>query len=482
MASRIAVVLGVAAYDNHDDLPACESDATAMVTLLSAADRFDEILQLDGGTPAARVKQDLEDFLRKYQQSSVDECLFYFSGHGGMVEDEFRFVLKDFDLNKANSTSISNTELDTAFRALNPSMFAKFVDACHSAVSYIKDGEALRKELEREKSRFDTCYFFFSSQQEQYSFADKNVSDFTRAILHSVGTHSTERLTYNALAGAVADSFSTRANQTPYFVHQAKMTEVFLELDDDIRRKVMALLPNPTPPVTSSAIAAPTMDLLDVVKEDAARYIVKTDAIEFLGKLKIALEAGQLSTPLNDLYEFEAHEGGIQVGEVSLAKWLSEQPQGAYFARVEERTYHTDFLGNEIDGPAGKGDLRGLSSVMMGMYRRATEITGFSLAETTDWTAIILEASPRFPNLPKWTIQVSYAIGATRLTIFGIIAHHARVGWERYRRSGDLDWIIETFTAEQLTDASIADRLQGRFSSKIKTFLEARFLAVPKGS
>lgn len=181
--TRLAVLIGVSDYDSQQKLPPCAKDIEAVYSILSHDnDRFDEILVLIGDTRSASVKEKLRAFLLPYGGAGVDELFFFFSGHGTVVDDEFRLVLTDFSSERPHETSLSNTELDGLARGVLPKLYVKIIDACSSGLQYIKDGSNIERDFPKGAGELKNCYFFFSSQDGQSSFADKDLSHFTRAL------------------------------------------------------------------------------------------------------------------------------------------------------------------------------------------------------------------------------------------------------------------------------------------------------------
>lgn len=235
MGTNVAVILAVPKYDSLLPLPSCASDAKVVHTLLHKSGKFSDVLLLDKPETRAVIMGSLSDFFRKYESEPVDDFLFYYTGHGAVIDEEFRYLLSDFDKNKPNGTSISNSNLDDLARSIEPSLYCKVVDACQSGVSYIKDDDAFRSILEKGKAKFKSCYFFFSSQYDQSSFADNELSHFTRGLIKALVSYPEASIGYNDLACTLADLFHQNVGQTPYFVQQAKLTEVFLEISPDMR-------------------------------------------------------------------------------------------------------------------------------------------------------------------------------------------------------------------------------------------------------
>lgn len=93
--ARLAIVVAVDAYSNSsNNLPGCAQDGAAMVEVLKHTSRFDEILFLSGAVETAsnHLKARISEFADKYRSNSIEEIIFYFSGHGEFHGGEFRYV------------------------------------------------------------------------------------------------------------------------------------------------------------------------------------------------------------------------------------------------------------------------------------------------------------------------------------------------------------------------------------------------------
>ena len=90
--ARLGIVIGVS--ENViplASLAACANDATAIAAVLKETGRFDDVLVLIGKseTGSRAVKDSIATFIDRYKGTSVDELIFYFSGHGDFSGDEF---------------------------------------------------------------------------------------------------------------------------------------------------------------------------------------------------------------------------------------------------------------------------------------------------------------------------------------------------------------------------------------------------------
>ncbi len=213
---NLAVILAVSTYLRADPLPACTRDGEAVAEVIKSSGRF-ETLVISGDNGAAEVKQELVEFVNANKGEKIDQFVFYFTGHGDLVGEEFYYILSDYEKTRIKQTSLENSELDNLVRSLVPQLFVKIVDACHSGVSYIKSAEQLQEYIKGTKDRFSSVYFMFSSLSGQKSYADDNLSDFTKCIVEAVKCQQGKMARYKDIMDFVSDYFELNASQNSIF-------------------------------------------------------------------------------------------------------------------------------------------------------------------------------------------------------------------------------------------------------------------------
>src|SRR5258706_2638330 len=130
---NIAIIIGVSIYSNsNNNLPGCKNDADAINQILKKSDKYDDILYINNNETSAKTKELLSNYILDSKGNVINELLFYYSGHGEFGNDEFYYVLSDFDSKKKNQTSLQNSEIDDLIRTLSPELVIKVIDACQS--------------------------------------------------------------------------------------------------------------------------------------------------------------------------------------------------------------------------------------------------------------------------------------------------------------------------------------------------------------
>lgn len=228
---NLAIVIGVDQYSSSsfNNLPACKNDALAVKAVLEDVKSFQEILFLVDNEPGAIAKQEIINFIEKYKGKVVDELTFYFSGHGERIDNDFFYIFSNFERATKENTGLRNSSLDEWIKALSPKLFIKIIDACFSGTKYIKSSStSLEKNLEKsaQKHEFEDIYFWFSSRENEPSYAGLEFSAFTESMLTAIAD-KTGSVAYTELMTKVGDDFSSKNGQAPVCITQAGHTEKF---------------------------------------------------------------------------------------------------------------------------------------------------------------------------------------------------------------------------------------------------------------
>lgn len=227
---NLGIVIGVEKYesDSFNNLAACKNDAKAIRDVISDVKEFKEILYLNGDESGVDLKRKIADFVEKYKDEDIDELVFYFSGHGERYSDDFIYLPSDFDRKKRETTGLRNSELDVWIKAISPKLCVKIVDACFSGTQYIKSESGAEIEFEKsvKKSGLNDIYFWFSSRENEVSYAGAEYSKFTESILTALLEKNGD-VRYREIMDAVADDFEGKGNSRPIFITQSSNIEKF---------------------------------------------------------------------------------------------------------------------------------------------------------------------------------------------------------------------------------------------------------------
>jgi len=281
---NIAIVIGTSQYETLQQLPSCKKDATIFYNILTKSSKYDDILLLMENTTSLYIKEKIIDFIQKYKNSNIEEFIIYFSGHGSFDGKEFYYLCSDYNSTKIKQTSLENKELDNYIRLLNPTLTVKVVDSCESGVHYIKDTNNFNDYLQKNQQNFNNCYFLYSSQNNQSSYADSNLSFFTKVLIESIINLKTENIRYKDIIDYISDSFSNDQEQKPLFIAQAEFTEKFIHITFNQKEKLKQELEEVI--IKTEVIKNNEKSLLELVQNDSKNYLDKDKIILILNEIK----------------------------------------------------------------------------------------------------------------------------------------------------------------------------------------------------
>lgn len=335
---NIGIVIGVSEYQNTTPLDGCLNDANVINQLLELSNKCSDILYLTEKTDSKNVKSKISSFVNKYQNEDIDEVIFYFTGHGLFEDDEFYYILTDYNDSKKKQTSLENSELDRLLRSLSASLTIKIVDACQSGTRYIKDPESFQKYLNKSEQSFDKCYFYYSSQNDQYSYQDNSISDFTLSFINTFIKRPNQDVRYKDISDTLADEFSSNPRQTPFFVMQGSYTELFGYISNDVANALNKIISSGQ--AQSSKPAGTHKTLLQLVESQASLYCNEAEAyacVEQIGKI---VSDFSFSEELGSLFSFGTStlsDSNIPINTAFAGEYLSKSDID-YFVKTEKET------------------------------------------------------------------------------------------------------------------------------------------------
>jgi hypothetical protein len=466
-----------------------------MYTLLDSTGEYEQVLRIDGNQSSSKVKQQLVNFLTQFKGKAVDQVLFYFTGHGDFDGSEFNYVLSDFDISKKKQTVIENTELDNWLRIINPALTVKVVDACHAGVQYIKDPNVFQISLSKTAQSFQSCYFFFSSQKDQYSYQNASLSEFTHSFVKAVASFQGTEIRFKDMIDYISDEFTSNPNQTPYFVTQATNTERFSPISQQLRSSLESelakhLLASLGGANKTDLIEPPPSSLIDRVKTDALRFCSKEEVLSFIIGIQRYWQEKTYNSDVSSLYEFQCQLLSSMEGEVpllsSIGKWLSEN-ENNYFAhptsRQEEYQTLEEVPIKKKGHAAAWASIAAISSSLYGqeyetktVTRTRQVITGFRLTQDVEHPAIRIMAVPRFENLSWHDCHISYVFSKTQIRLFYLFSTFRETNWEQRARQPDETWrmIAADFKSPDGVESAL-DKITIAFVDHVMTPVRIRF-------
>lgn len=444
---NIGIIIAISDYKELNNLPACKNDANAMAQLLRSDPKFDDILIINQSTKAIDVKSKVAEFVSKHQANDVEEIVFYYTGHGEFVDNEFYYLLSDFDSSRRKQTSLENSEVDNLLRSLSPNLTVKIVDACQSGTRYLKDRSAFSKHVEEIKHEFEKCYFLFSSSSDQSSYQDRNFSFFTKAIIESVIQHRKETIRYKDIMDFVSDRFKSSKEQTPFFVLQADYTETFCSISVSLRKSLKDLT------TETSSHSSPSKDtvsktLVQLISEDAIRYGTEDDANESFQKIKEYLLSAQ-HPEVNEIFDIKVYQESDYSDSIDMriiGKWLDDNTHN-YFAKP-----CWDVVKVKKRIPKKRHPLLSGISAISFLYEEEYEISEIEEEQIVDYEPtvnmpylyLVLKVEPRFPNLSYHELYIVPIVSKTSLQLFINFCRYRDTNWSSRHLATNNSWNIQS--------------------------------------
>jgi Caspase domain len=451
---NLAIIIGVSSYiDSKNNLPGCKNDAEAINSIIKKTEKFDNILFINDNPQSGKIKEQLTNFISENKGKNVEELFFYYTGHGEFQNEEFYYILSDFDAKKRNQTSLQNGEIDELFKTLNPELVVKVIDACQSGTTYIKESNVLSKYFTDTKKGFRKCYFLNSSLNSQSSYQDKNLSFFTSSIIKSLKEHSTSEIRYKDIIDVISDEFSNNNDQTPFFVIQADLTEKFCSLSKELKEYLLSFNPKELPELVTKD---KPLSLSEIVKLNAKEYIDKDGALKSIDFIKTQFTNLKLSKDFADLFTLETsfldEKKTIPQLKV-IGTWLTKN-KNDYFAKIvhEERTdYET---GEEY-----------------------TTMTGFDLKFETPFKAITIEIDSLYPNIVSYQVNVVFLISRIHLRFFYFITNYIEESFDsKVLNIKGIQWITdEVKIADEIAIDNSINSIMYTIETRIKKDIEDKF-------
>lgn len=466
---NVAIVIGVSSYSNRlTNLPGCLNDAELMTNLLNGVNKYDDILVINkDNTSSIKLKDELSSFILGKQSTKIDEVFFYYTGHGEFFENEFYYILSDFDETKRRQTSLANNELDNWLRQLNPSLTVKVIDACHSGAMYIKDDDVFIKYLDESKKCFQKCYFLFSSMIEQPSYQTNLFSYFTKSFVEAILKYSSLEIRYKDIIDYISDDFENHSHQTPFFVNQASFTEKFGFISSDLKTTLSLEVGNKNSQENKLAQQS-NLSLEEVVKRDAQGYCTKKEVVTNINALKSFIENYQYSSDFYSLYNINSAFEDSYNSDFSVApigKWL-EDNHNEYFAKP---TYEQRAIKSGSDEPL-------LIDISLVFKKRQYEtyISGFYVSLDIPFRLVRIYAKAKYPNINPCCCVIVFVFSKTQLRFFYFYSHYQEVDWDCYQLEINYTWqSIDTkmkdFEVIKSTISLILDNFDAFVLKPIKT-------------
>ena len=378
------------------------------------------------------------------RSKQIDELFFYFTGHGEFFNDEFYYLLSDFDTTKRKQTTLQNEEIDILIKTLKPNLVVKVIDACQSGKSYIKEYNVINKYFEKTSNKFNNCYFLNSSLFDQYSYQTKKISDFTLSFIQSIKKHQSKEIRYKDIIDYISDEFATNTDQTPFFVIQANLTEKFCQISPSLKEHLDSL------DFEKKIIQEKkeNLSLIEKIKKEATNYCTKEQAIVVIENLQAKLESFKLSGDLNELFDLEIlfyEDYSPIIKENTIGNWL-ENNDHEYFANSSYKSVRKDRNTNPF---GGINNIAILGSLTTANDESELIKDGFDLEIEVPYKTIVFNLNSKFPNVESYTARIIYLISKRQIGLFYFTTNFVEKNWEEKRMNSEIEWF---FTEVKITD------------------------------
>lgn len=448
---NIAFVIGNTDYNNLNKLEACKNDVKAINDVLKATGKYEQIF-VEQNKKSSELKKNLTNIIESIRNANitVEELVFYYTGHGCYKKEQFYFLPIDYDSRRHSTTSLSNDELDELLKSLNPQLTVKFIDACESGQPYIKSNTETKDTfLNTSKSRFNNCYFMYSSNKNQESSASDDFGFFTFSLLRAIKNCSENEIRYKDIIDFITDDFSDNDEQKPFFVTQADYTDYFCK---DLSA-VKAVLNEYTLEFVVDEIISyvdtedtSTKGLIDFIRDDSEKCIDKDVAIGNLSKLKEVITKLPINSRLNGIYEISIFEirkisdtNGIKNILEDVEKYRREMfidfkySSEEYETEVQVPKSFNPFIRSTLDSLFQEYETKTVT-------RKRKVLSGFEHSINTPFSGLSIQLVPVFPNIRKKQLNFVFIFNKRDFIIYSNNEEYYEKGWDIWESYTVSEW------------------------------------------
>lgn len=443
---NIAIVIGVSKYQRQTILLGSKNDAENIYQILQLSKKFEDILYLNNDKNSQETNNLLVEFIESHKGTEIEECLFYFSGHGEYLGDEFFYLLQDFDQYKRNQTSIQNSYIDSLLRSLNPKMAVKIIDACQSATQYIKDSSTLNTYFNEANNKFNKCYFMSSSHSDQSSYQNKHISNFTNSFIKALKTYPSSEIRYKNIIDFISDDFTGNSEQKPFFIIQADNTEKFCSIDDELRAYLDSY---------SGDSGLTTKSILDSTPNSFAELVLKNvvlncneqEATEIINNFKKTITDFSFEEDIKPLYsfkfDFNSSYDNLKELDVIVRFLESNKDERNYYVKIE---YSTEIVEEPIYSHINYSPEYGPQTIQTGVKpKEVVKAIGFDLAFDAPFKRIDIDIVPKVDGLPSYSSTILFVVSRRFVRFFYYTTHYKEDGWNSKSLSNKINWKTEEF-------------------------------------
>jgi hypothetical protein len=204
---RFAFFLSSERYKNYCDTPFCHADSDLLrQVLVESCDYAPENctalkLEIGDGLNAERILSQIEDLVGRVEDG--DSILFFFAGHGVVVESKTYLVLPDTSILNQSGTALKMSDVSYHL-SKNKKLNIRLFDCCHSGEnSRNPDGDMETEDFMRAVlAEGNECSITFAScAAHEKSYWDETAGNgiFTKSLVEAIKTVSEEAEIYAEL-------------------------------------------------------------------------------------------------------------------------------------------------------------------------------------------------------------------------------------------------------------------------------------------
>ncbi|MGV8815906.1 MAG: caspase family protein [Gelidibacter sp.] len=475
---RIAILIGIKEYANISDLPGCINDVNAINDVLSTSNEFDEIKIYKDRVDSDLLKSELSNLFAEWKDKQIEELFFYFSGHGSFFQNEFYYLLSNYDENQRRLTSLQNSEIDKMIKSLKPKMVTKVIDACQSGVAYVKGNNVVEKYYTKTAENFEKCYFLHSSMTSQYSYQNDDLSEFTKSFLKSLNANNKSSIRYKHIIDYISDEFERTTEQTPFFVAQADFTETFLNSSEQMKIVLAKYLKCQIEPqnLEEQKEEVKSVSYVEKIKKEAENYSTHEEVNKLLSSIGEIIKKYTLKTNLKDIYEIQsALENNLNylVKSISIGRWLVDNKHNFFAeAKYEINEYKEE---ETTVNPFGSFmSMRARPNKIVTKTHK--ELIGFENTVELPFSYLIVNYIPKFPNIPQYAFLITFLVSKKDIKFFYGFTDYNEEDWNRKKINPNFKWSSIDFIIKK--DKEILEFIKNTTSGieiNIKDISEKKF-------
>lgn len=470
---NIAIILGVSEYkENIQDLPGSKNDTIAFHSLIQKTEKYDDILVLNDKQSSGKIKTEISHFFEKYKGENINEFLFYFTGHGDFANDEFYYILPDFEFNKRQQTSLQNSELDNLIKSINPKLVSKIVDACHSGVNYIKNINIIDTYIKSTANKFNNCYFLFSSLNNQSSFQNKDYSFFTLSLLNAIKNSGKNEVRYKDIIDYISDEFSKFPEQTPFFITQADFTENFCKKNSKLNT-FLKTIPQTFPSESKNELKQSEFNSIeDLVKADSEKNVSYEQTNELLVYIKEIIDNFKLDSKLANIYSYDIKYLKYiprNANYHKIGQFVRQNPN--YFAEVETETESYE----DVIKPS-RFDLFTANAKPYTITKTREVVSGYRLNIDYEFNQIVIDINGKYPNLISFNCNVAFITTDREIRLYYFITDYRKSDWDNREINKRYQWNVKEFliiNKKEIKD--FTQSINDDINKRILSYIEEKF-------